>query len=73
LVEDSIMTPDKLYKTTIIIWSDFDPVLCEIDYLAREAISGDTYCSEKNIEIVSDTEKFPQTDFFGTNEESEYE
>ena len=54
----------QLWKTTIIIWTDYDPSEFEIDDLAREAMSGDGYCSEQNTELVTDEAQFPQTEFF---------
>jgi len=65
--------PSKLYKTTIVIWTDDHPELnrLEIDDLARDAICGDAYCSLQTTEEVTDKEQFPDTDFFGTDEEDE--
>ena len=43
----------KLYKTTIVIISDYDPTYrVEIDELARDAISGESYCTEQSTEEV---------------------
>lgn len=43
----------KLYKTTIVIISDYDPTYAvEIDDLARDAISGESYCTEQTTEAV---------------------
>ncbi len=43
----------KLYKTTIVIISDYDPTyLMEIDELARDAVSGESYCTEQSTEEV---------------------
>ena len=63
--------PKELYKTTIIIWSDFNPANFAIDELAREAISGDAYCSEQNTEYVTDAGQFPKTEFFDSPEPDE--
>ena len=63
--------PDKLYKTTIVIWTDYDPQHQEIDCLAREAFYGDAFCSSREIEVVSDKYKFPDTEFFGADDEDE--
>lgn len=43
-----------LFKTTIVIWSDFDPRGLELDELARDAVSGDSYCSRQSCERVED-------------------
>jgi len=72
LREDTGMAaPKELYKTTIIIWSDFNPANFAIDELAREAISGDAYCSEQNTEYVTDAGQFPKTEFFDSPEPDE--
>ena len=43
----------KLYKTTIVIISDYDPTYrVEIDELARDAVSGESYCTEQSTEEV---------------------
>lgn len=44
----------KLWKTTIVIWSDYDPSCHSLESLAREAILGDAYCSYMNREFVED-------------------
>lgn len=56
-----------LYKTTIVIWSDEDPTDMEIDMLARDAISGGSYCSKQQTEIIPDPKKdkdWDGTEFF---------
>ena len=58
------MKPKKLYKTTITIWTDYDPDFLEIHELAHEAISGDAYCDSQNTEIVTNASLFPETEFF---------
>ena len=38
----------KLFKTTIVIISNYDPTYqVEIDELARDAMSGESYCTEQ--------------------------
>jgi len=59
------MTPDKLYKTTIVIWTEYDPDGVDIDYLGRDAIYGDAYCSSVERECIEDSSLFPDTEFFG--------
>ena len=58
-----------LWKTTITIWSDFDPVNLEIDDLAHEAMRGDAICTEQHCQrvIPFDGTEVPDSalDFFG--------
>ena len=57
----------KLWKTTIVIWSDSDPQGAEIDDLARDAMVGDSFCSKQEILFVQDAEEDPDwvpTEFF---------
>ncbi len=57
----------RLYKTTIVIWSEFDPNKHELSVLAREAESGGAYCSRFCAEVVKNAEKDPDwdgTEFF---------
>jgi hypothetical protein len=63
----------KLWKTTIVIWSDFNPKTVEIDRLAREAIDGAAYCvkqESKLVEDLDDDEDWDGTDFFDNPDES---
>ena len=65
--------PEKLYKTTVVIWSDFDGGNVELEDLAREATSGSAYCTKQKAELVdprTDPE-FDGSDFFGFDEEEE--
>lgn len=59
----------KLYKTTIIIWSEEDPTeKYELKALADEAERGSAYCSKMQAELVEDPTKDPDwdgTEFFG--------
>jgi len=43
----------KLYKTTIVILSEYDPTnQVEIDDLARDAMEGESYCyGQETVEI----------------------
>jgi hypothetical protein len=59
--------PPPLYKTTIVIWSEFPGEDVELERLAREATSGDAYCSRYRSERVSEPSGDPAwdgTDFF---------
>jgi hypothetical protein len=56
-----------LYKTTIVIWSEFDPKLIELDDLAREAMRGEAYCSKSDSNYLKDPGADPDwdnTEFF---------
>jgi hypothetical protein len=67
LDDDEIRRP--LFKTTIVIWSHYDPKdrKMEINHLAQEAVSGDAYCAkEETVEVkhpVTDPD-FEDGDFF---------
>ena len=57
----------KLYKTSIIIWSEYDPAELELTDLAHRAETGDAYCSTMGCALISEPEKDPTwdgTDFF---------
>lgn len=56
--------PRKLYRTEIVIWTDFDPSNLELDDLAREAVSGGGYCSKQLTVPITNMEIFPDTEFF---------
>lgn len=46
-----------LYKSVIIIWSEFEPTLSyELSDLAREAEQGNAYCSMQSARHVEDPE-----------------
>lgn len=65
-----------LYKTVIVIWTEFDPRGWEIDSLARESVDGEAYCSQQLIENIENPEKDPDwdgTEFFGEDDEDEEE
>lgn len=66
----------KLYKTTIVIWSDEDPTNYELDDLAREAVSGGSYCSVCKTKVIENPEKdkdWDGTEFFDClNKEEDY-
>ena len=60
----------KLFKTTIVIWSEYDPTgAVELEDLAREAQRGDAYCSKQESVFVEEAESDPDwdgTEFFFT-------
>ena len=48
-----------LYKSTIIIWTEYDPSALEVELtdLAHQAESGDAYCSRMTSACVADPKK----------------
>lgn len=57
----------KLFKTTIIIWSEENPNSMELEDVAREATSGEAYCSSMRSELIEEPEKdsaWDGTEFF---------
>lgn len=68
------MAPKKLWKTTIVIWSDYDPAELDASDLARDAERGDSYCSKQESVAVDDPAGDPEwdgTEFFGVDEPEE--
>ena len=65
--------PKTLYKTKIVIWSEFDPNgNMELDELARDAMVGESYCSEQSTTKVDDVDNdddWDGTEFFGEEPE----
>jgi hypothetical protein len=60
-------TDGPLWKSTITIWSRFDPQQVELDDLAREAVSGEAYCADMTAVYVEHPEtdaKWDDTEFF---------
>ena len=61
-----------LYKSTIIIWSDFDPMTVELSQLASEAESGSALCTSFDGSLIEDPSKdddWDDIDFFDEDEE----
>ena len=58
-----------LFRTTIVIWTDFNPSEMELDDLAREAISGDAFCSLQEVAEIDNPNEFPATEFFDAPED----
>lgn len=57
----------KLFKTTIVIWSEDDPSNVELTDLAFGATDGLAFCSKQKTELVEDRENDPDwvdTEFF---------
>jgi hypothetical protein len=66
----------KLYKTTVVIWSEYDPKGTELEDLAHDATEGESYCSSQKTVLVRDPEKDPDwdgTEFFQDGEIGEDE
>ena len=64
----------KLFKTTIVIWSDYNPAGTELEDLARDSQSGDSYCSQQSTVFVDKLDDDPDwdgTEFFGIEDEEE--
>lgn len=59
--------PGPLFKTTLVIWSDFDASKVELERLAQEATSGKAYCSvskTKKIKKPQKSKHWDGTEFF---------
>ena len=57
----------KLWKTTIVIWSSYDPTTIEIEALSSDATDGMAYCSRQKSVEVQDPNQDPDwdgTEFF---------
>lgn len=63
--------PAKLYKTTLVIWSQYNPDGMPLEDLAREADQGDAYCSNWSTVAVTNQADFPDTEFFGVDDDVE--
>ena len=66
----------KLYKTTIVIWSEYDPSSIEMATLVHEAEFGAAYCSKSVSECVNNAEQDTEwdgTEFFNDPFETEDE
>jgi hypothetical protein len=63
-----------LWKTTIVIWSEFNGMSIELSDLARDAETGESYCSfSESIFITNplDDPHAPSQEFFQLDEEEE--
>ena len=54
----------KLYKTTIVVWTEYDPSLKDLDSLGQDAMDGSAYCSKQETVLVADP--IHDSDFDGT-------
>ncbi len=62
-----------LWRTTIHIWTEYDPQQMELQDLAREATDGDGYCDLQRAEYIRDPNMLPHTEFFDDVDDSEKE
>lgn len=65
--------PRRLWKTEIVVWTDYDPTKVPLERLVQEGISGQGYISKGHSELVADPyaqDDGPPEDFFGLPEES---
>jgi|GEM_PF-2686516 len=63
--------PKKLYQTTITIWTESPTDSWTLSDLAREAETGEAYCDSVKCVELTEKEKFPDTEFFGVEEQEE--
>jgi hypothetical protein len=69
VVGDGVSTP--LYKTVIVIWSEYDGEKVEIEDLAFQATEGNAYCSKQQSVLVQEPTTDPEwdgTEFFRTED-----
>lgn len=62
----------KLVKHTIVIWSEIERADLDLEDLAADACTGESYCSSHTQEIVENPKSDPDwdgTEFFGVEEE----
>lgn len=62
-----------LYKTTIVIWTNYDPHDLELDELVRDAVVGESYCSCSDTIVVHDPmsdHDWDGTEFFTVPEDA---
>lgn len=60
-----------LFKTTIVIWSPYDPTNLEVDELVMDAVHGESYCSMVDtfeVEDPTSDDCWDGTEFFGIND-----
>lgn len=57
------MKPKKLYKTTLVIWTEYDTdMVASLEDLAREATSGEGYCESSECYLITDPDAMPDTE-----------
>lgn len=63
-----------LYKTTLVIWSDYNPETMQLWDLVREAEVGDAYCAASRVVRVDDPGNdldWDGTEFFMDEDDTE--
>lgn len=65
------MAKEKLFKTTLVIYTDTDVTHCSLQSLGHEAESGDAIC-DKQVCVAVDANKVPSgvREFFGIDKET---
>jgi len=66
----------KLYKTTVLVWTEYDPFGVPPHRLVYDATFGDGYLSGKSTKLVENPLEDPEfegMEFFGMDEEDEEE
>ena len=58
--------PQGLWKSTIVIWSPFDPQKLELSGLAWEAEEGEAYCTTQHTEYVPPESLTAENGFTGS-------
>jgi len=67
------MTRMNLWKTTIVIWTEYDPQQSELADLCRDAVEGEAYCSKSNSVLLPEPEGDPDwdgTEFFNVDNDN---
>jgi hypothetical protein len=64
----------RLYKTTIVIWSEYEGDKVELVDLARAATNGDAYCSQQFSILVNpeDDADWDGNEFFSDEDDAIY-
>jgi len=65
------MTSKKLWKTTIVVWSDRNPHLMETSDLVRDAEAGESWMESSDSEYVEVPDDFENTEFFFPEDDEE--
>lgn len=59
--------PRQLWKTEIVVWTDYDPQKVRLERLVQEGVSGTAYISKGHSELVAnpyEQDDGPPEDFF---------
>jgi hypothetical protein len=58
-----------LFKSTIVIWTDYNPAAVDLEDLAKDADSGDAYLEQQSYVIVRDEDVPDAVKSFMCNDE----